>query len=379
MTTRDPGRAPAPPPPPDSPMPRPTARRESPRAPRRARRLEGEFLLESSGRAASAVTARDATDGTLPRLAGWVVEGRLAEGSQAELFLVRPAVEAAAAPDGRAFVAKVFRRSGAAGAPCSVEAQQWRMLRAVVALRLLERAPGAGVPRVVTFSTRLDGPDGERRPWYVMPYYAGGAMWQGDPDGGSSSAGHWAEPYRGNVDRVLEIAEALATTLAAMHDGRRRVVHRDVTPGNVFFAEAGGAPLLGDFGIALVYGVAEHPADTPRSEPWAWRPPELDARTGCDLGPSGDVFMLGGLVYQALSGGRLLPHAGDWESASVHERPEHTLRQDSDDPRVTAVEALLARMLTRDPADRLPAREVARVCRALRSLPRERRRRQAAP
>lgn len=171
-----------------------------------------------------------------------------------------------------------------------------------------------------------------------MPYYAGGAMWQRDAgrlDGAAS--GRWAEPYRGNVDRVLEIAAALATTLAAMHDSPRRVVHRDVTPGNVFFAEVGATPVLGDFGIACVDGFAERPGMVPRSAPSAWRPPELDVSNGYQLGPNGDVFMLGGLVYEALSGGRLLPPAVDWAGDSVHARPPHTLRQDSDDPRVTAV------------------------------------------
>lgn len=146
MTTHDAGRAPAPPPPPDGPIPRPAARRESPRAPRRAGRSKGEFLRESSEHAAPALLALDAAGGTLPRLAGWIVERRLAAGGQADLFLVRPAAGEAVAPDGRAFVAKVFRLSIAGGAPCRPEAQQWRMLRAVVALRLLESAPAPAFP-----------------------------------------------------------------------------------------------------------------------------------------------------------------------------------------------------------------------------------------
>ena len=53
----------------------------------------------------------------------------------------------------------------------------------------------------------------------------------------------------------------------------------------------------------------------------------------------------------------------------VHGRAAFTLRRHTDDPRATAVEALLERMLTRDPAYRLPAREVVRMACAIRSLP----------
>ena len=373
MISHDPTPAPAPPPvqsvPPDG---RP-ARRESPRALRRAGRFGGEFLRppaqEPAAPPAPAATPQPA-DAALPELPGWVIERALPAGGQAELFLVRSAHSRPDSNDARAFVAKLFRLRSVGGTPWRAEEQEWRMIRAVVALRLLERAGCPRVPRVVTFSTRLGGPHGERRPWYVMPYYAGGAMWR---PGDGSTADQWAEPYRGNVDRVLDIAGALATTLAAMHDGPRRVVHRDVTASNVFFAEPGGLPILGDFGIALVEGFAAHPGAGTWSNPWVWRPPELDDGDRYHIEPSGDVFMPGGLGYTALSGGRFLPPAREWDSASVHGRPAYTLRQYGDDARMTAVEALLGRMLTRRPADRLPAREVARVCRALRQLPRNRR------
>lgn len=310
---------------------------------------------------------RAARRATVPVLRGWVVEERIGAGRQAEAFAVRPAGHEGDRPDGRRFVAKLFRRRAEDGTRWGAEEQQWRLLREVVALRLLESTAGCNTPRVVTFGTCL-GPDcPEERPWYVMPHYAAGAMWR---DGAEGAPGGWAESYRGNVDRVLEIAAALATTLAAMHDRPRRIVHRDVTAENVFFAQAGGAPVLGDFGAARVDGFAARPTEAVGSDPTRWRPPELGVGLDADLhGPAGDVFMLGGLVYQALSGGRVLPPACHWDGACVHRRPEYTLTQDSDDPRVVAVEALLERMLARDPGYRLPAREIARMCRAIRGLP----------
>lgn len=302
---------------------------------------------------------------TAPVLHGWVIEAPLAAGKQAEVFLVRPAVVGGAS-DERRYVAKAFRRRACDRTSWSPEEQQWRMLREVVALRLLECAPGCNTPRVVTFGTCLDPACLHGRPWYVMPHYEAGAMWQAGADG---AADRWAEPYRGNVDRVLDIAASLAATLAAMHDGPRRIVHRDVTPANVFFGRVGGAPILGDLGNVSLAGFADRPVAATWSAPACWRPPELDRDDGHHFGPAGDVFMLGGLVYQALSGGRTLPPAGDWDGGSVHSRRAHTLRQDTQDPRILPVEALLERMLARDTRHRLPAREIARVCRAIRSLP----------
>jgi serine/threonine protein kinase len=174
---------------------------------------------------------------------------------------------------------------------------------------------------------------------------------------------------------VLAIADGVAATLAALHDGPRRIVHRDVTTGNVFFAAPGGPPVLGDFGMAYVEGGAARPAaagamPTRWSGPCVWRPPELDAGDGYTMGPAGDVFMLGALVYNALSGGRCLPPATEWGDAPPHTSQEHTLRRHTDPTQavaVAAVERLLGRMLARDPACRPAAREVTRTCRAIRS------------
>jgi serine/threonine protein kinase len=311
----------------------------------------------------------------MPQLPGWVVERPIAAGGQAEVFLVRRGVRRGENDeDTPPCAAKVLRIGYDRGTPYPVEEQQWRLRREVAALRALAQAGCPNVPRVLACGTRLAGSGALARPWYVMPYYAGGVLWQASAE--APCGGRWAEPYVGNIDRVLEIAEALATTLAVLHDGPRRVLHRDVSAGNVLFAAPGGTPILADFGMAHVDGGPARPA--PRdgapagwSIPWVWPPPELDAGDGYTMGPEADIFMFGALVYGALSGGRYLPPAREWDGASIHTRPEYTLRRHTVDPRVAAVEALLDRMLTRDPAHRLPAREVARTCQMIRARPAE--------
>jgi serine/threonine protein kinase len=195
-----------------------------------------------------------------------------------------------------------------------------------------------------------------------MPYYAGGAMWTDDDVGG-----RWSEEFRGRIDRVLTIAEGVATTLAFMHDGPRRCVHGHVLAGNVLLTSAGGRPVLGDFGYAALAGSPFGMHEPDVVEQWCWRPPELSRDGREPASPAADVFMLGGLIYEALSGGRRLPPASAWPEPSVHERMEHSLLRDTNDPRIGPVSALLGRMLVTNPALRLSARQVARACRGVRT------------
>jgi len=291
--------------------------------------------------------------GALPLIPGWVSESTLAVGEEAHLVRVHRLGDA----ERRPYVAKVLRALGPEGEPRDAEEQRWRLLREVVALRALGEAGCPSIPRVVTFRV---GSGTAPWPWYVMPYYAGGAMWR--EDGG----GQWAEPYSGNIDRVLEIAEALANTLAFMHEGARPCVHGQVVASNVLLERPGGRAVLADFGNARLDGYALGPDAPDLAGEWPWRPPELGRGDVRAAVPASDVFMLGGLIYEALSGGRLLPPASRWPASTVHERPEYSLRRYTDDPRVGAVSALLGRMLTARPKHRLSARQVTRACRAIR-------------
>ena len=178
----------------------------------------------------------------------------------------------------------------------------------------------------------------------------------------------FAENYRGQVDRVLQIAGALATTLAWMHEHAPYCIHRDVNASNVFFARKGGPPVLGDFGIAHLQGFPNKPDSAEIiSGPWFWRPPEMDCGDCYSVEPPADVFMLGGLIYEALSGGEYLPQTSYWGGTPPHERPEYSLRRHTADKRIGAVEELLRGMLEVEPGRRTPAREVAALCRAITS------------
>lgn len=294
----------------------------------------------------------------LPELDRWNVLRPLGEGAQSHTYLVAPRGDPHAPPA----VAKVMRLRGTEGNALDVEEQRWRLLREVAALRRLERAGCEGTTRVLDHGirTRRTG-----QPWMVMPHHAAGPLRWFD-----GVTFRYREPLRGRVGRTLEVAGSLASTLAAMHARPAGVVHRDVHLGNVLLDRVGGPPVLADFGSAAVPDAPARPAGEHPvfSGAWLWRPPELDSGAGDPAAPPADVFMLGGVIFEALSG-RLLPWAGQWEGRPVHEDPEHTLARDTDDARLCAVNELLRGTFALDPAKRPSAAQVAERCRRIRRAP----------
>ena len=290
----------------------------------------------------------DPRDRESPVISGWVAERTLSERGTTAIVRVHHQEDHKRTP----FVVKLLRPNGEAGQFDDLRTQ---LLREVVALRALGALGCPGIPPVITFGIET-GP--EFRLWYVMPHYTGGAMWTTD-----GRSGRWAENYRGNVGRVLYVAEVLATTLAFMHHSARRCIHGNVSVENVLLTAAGGEPILADFSNARL---ESHDLPDDPVGPRSWRPPELDSSTNSRITMAADIFMLGGLIYEALSGGRQLPPASSWSEPFPHDRPEYSLRRETADPRIGAVGELLRGMLARSPKNRMTAWRVARACRAIR-------------
>jgi eukaryotic-like serine/threonine-protein kinase len=150
------------------------------------------------------------------------------------------------------------------------------------------------------------------------------------------------------LDFALYAAHAVAEALRYAHgarssDGRPLgVVHCDVSPSNVFVSHAGEVK-LGDFGVARAAGEGRGRAAFGKVRYLA--PEQL---RGEAVGPSTDVFGLGAVLYELLTGGHAFP--GDHADEVVRHILAGPRRKPSEDRRDVPpeVDAIVLRALSPD-------------------------------
>jgi WD40 repeat protein/tRNA A-37 threonylcarbamoyl transferase component Bud32 len=95
------------------------------------------------------------------------------------------------------------------------------------------------------------------------------------------------------------LVEALAQAMDAAH--KKGVVHRDLKPGNVLFGED-GTPKITDFGLAKKIDEAGQTASgAVLGTPSYMAPEQAGGKTG-QIGPPADVYALGAILYECLTG-----------------------------------------------------------------------------
>jgi eukaryotic-like serine/threonine-protein kinase len=148
---------------------------------------------------------------------------------------------------------------------------------------------------------------------------------------------------------ALQVAVEVAEGLDYLHG--RGIVHRDVSPGNVYLSRAGEVK-LGDFGIA------KGRAQTLRTErgrlkgKLAYLAPEQARGDAVDA--RADVYALGLLLFEMLSGARYL--WGESEADLLRSAMEPTPRPAGAGD---SIDALVARLLLPRREDRLPSARLA--------------------
>jgi serine/threonine protein kinase len=193
---------------------------------------------------------------------------------------------------------------------------------------------------------------------HIMPVHdlgehAGVVYFSMDFMAGGSLADHLPDlPPR---ETVLGWLEALA--LAVHHGHVRGVVHGDLKPSNVLLDDAGHL-VLSDFGLARDPAVTEDPAllrlfaGSP-----AYMAPEQFTLSPQPPAPASDVWALGVMLYELLCGRR--PFVGDDLAglvASIQSSEPAPLSSLAPDV-PGQLDAVCARCLARDPAQRYPSAE----------------------
>src|SRR5215475_5801550 len=154
---------------------------------------------------------------------------------------------------------------------------------------------------------------------------------------------------------VAGVIQQATDALHYAHELRERggdtlgIVHRDVTPTNLFLTDAGVVKIL-DFGIAKVKDISSNTQAGTVKGKYAYMAPEQ--LRGAAVDRRADVFALGVVVYEMLALRRLFQRKTDYLTfRAVLEQPIMDIRRHRPNcPEALAV--TLARALDRDPASR---------------------------
>jgi serine/threonine protein kinase len=209
--------------------------------------------------------------------------------------------------------------------------------------RFLREARNAAAVRHPHVCTIYDAGQEAGTPFVVMAYITGETLSER-----LKRDGRYDDP-REAVALTLQIAEALQE----VH--QHGIIHRDLKPGNILLDRAGNA-LLTDFGLARSILVDERMTangglvGTP-----AYMSPEQALGERAILGPESDLYSLGVVLYELLSG--KLPFTGGAASVIVNKAMRATpsplsgFRPDLDPQLVAIVESAIRH----EPSERFPS------------------------
>jgi tetratricopeptide (TPR) repeat protein len=180
-------------------------------------------------------------------------------------------------------------------------------LNRLVALKTILAGPYAGPEEVARFRTEAEAVARLQHPNIVQIYEVG--EHDGRPyltlelvDGIGLDRRLRESPLAARA--AAELLQTLARAVQAAHE--RGIVHRDLKPANVLLS-ADGTPKVSDFGLAKRLADADGDAPTPRTRTGAllgtpnYMAPE-QAAGAKDVGPAADVYALGAILYECLTG-----------------------------------------------------------------------------
>jgi serine/threonine protein kinase len=161
-----------------------------------------------------------------------------------------------------------------------------------VRARFLREARAAALFAHPSFCPIFDTGEVDGLPYLTMAYIEGGTL---------ASAIVKGRPW--DQRRAAEVARQLADALAEAH--RRGVIHRDLKPANVMI-DSRGALVIMDFGLAFRFRVEDTKltaAGVLLGTPAYMSPEQAEGNT-MTIGPRSDLYSLGVILYELLTGRR---------------------------------------------------------------------------
>jgi tetratricopeptide (TPR) repeat protein len=229
-------------------------------------------------------------------------------------------------------------------------------LKRLVALKMILAGPHAGSAELRRFRVEAEAVAHLQHPNIVHIYETGEQ--DGAPyfslefvDGGSLARKLAGQPLPGR--QAAELVETLARAMHHAHE--RGVIHRDLKPANVLLT-ADGTPKITDFGLAkrLEGDVGQTQSGAIMGTPSYMAPEQAQGKVR-EIGPLADVYALGAVLYELLTGRP--PFRGDTlletlrkvmtEEVVPPSRLQSRIHRD--------LETVCLKALTKDPRGRYPS------------------------
>ncbi|MEX2324599.1 MAG: Stk1 family PASTA domain-containing Ser/Thr kinase [Nitriliruptoraceae bacterium] len=188
---------------------------------------------------------------------------------------------------------------------------------------------------VAVYDTGQDHNQDHGQPYIVMELVEGRSLQDAIAAGGLTE------------DRALDVVADVCAALAYAHD--RGLIHRDIKPGNILLSDDGTVKVT-DFGIARAVDNETVTRTASVLGTAAYLSPEQ--AQGMDVDPRSDLYSLGVVLYEALTG--IQPFSGDSPVTVAYQHVQESPRPPRDllTSITPAAEAITMRALAKNPSNR---------------------------
>lgn len=151
------------------------------------------------------------------------------------------------------------------------------------------------------------------------------------------------------LGRALDIIRAIGRGLGAVHE--RRLVHRDVKPGNIVIERETNRPVLVDFGLARRAKSSSPRSTTTAGTPWYMAPEQARDTDGTRTTPAADIYAFACTAFELLTNRPVFERKSIYDVLLAHLN-ESPPAISSYRPELAPLDAIFAKALAKLPEGR---------------------------